>query len=95
VIFVHGCYWHGHGCKRGGSGAKSNIEYWSAKIQRNVRRDEETIAKLVQAGWRVKVVWECEIHDVSKLFHDLSAFLDDADGERKPAGVSGGLLVGR
>ena len=62
VIFIHGCFWHGHeGCKHFVL-PKSNIEYWKSKILRNQQRDKETILKLQQQGWRVIVVWECEIN---------------------------------
>lgn len=75
VIFVHGCYWHGHGCKRGGSGAKSNVEYWGPKIARNISRDADASRKLEQAGWRVMTIWECELKDHSALAVSLAEFL--------------------
>src|SRR5690242_11130619 len=46
VVFVHGCYWHGHGCKRGGGGPKSNQEYWGPKLSRTKARDAANIQKL-------------------------------------------------
>ena len=58
VIFVHGCFWHRHGCelfKLPGS----NPRFWSEKLGLNAARDERTCATLVQAGWRVATVWEC------------------------------------
>ena len=62
VIFINGCFWLGHeGCKHFVL-PKSNIEYWKSKILRNQQRDKETILKLQQQGWRVIVVWECEIN---------------------------------
>ena len=61
VIFINGCFWHGHeGCKYFVL-PKSNIEYWKSKIFGNQQRDRETILKLQQQGWRVIIVWECEI----------------------------------
>lgn len=61
VIFVNGCFWHGHeGCKHFVL-PKSNIEYWESKILGNQQRDKEVILKLQQQGWRVIIVWECEI----------------------------------
>ncbi len=60
VVFVHGCFWHGHDC-----GAcripQTNREYWTAKIARNVRRDGESAATLSASGWRVATVWECAL----------------------------------
>lgn len=60
VVFINGCFWHMHGCSRS-SIPKSNPEYWIPKIQRNVERDTENYKKLEDAGWRVFVVWECEL----------------------------------
>lgn len=61
VIFVHGCFWHGHACKRGARAPKSNAEYWNAKIARNKARDKNNAAALKKLGWRVVTVWECEL----------------------------------
>lgn len=60
VIFVNGCFWHKHDCKRFVWPA-SNEDYWKKKILRNVERDEVNIKKLEELGWRVFVVWECEL----------------------------------
>jgi DNA mismatch endonuclease (patch repair protein) len=59
VVFVHGCFWHGHHCKRG-SEPSSNIEFWRDKIDGNRRRDRRSIRRLRRDGWRVVVVWECQ-----------------------------------
>lgn len=61
VIFVHGCFWHGHNCKRGAREPKSNVDYWREKIARNKRRDKMNAAALRKLGWRVITVWECEL----------------------------------
>ncbi|MEM9617297.1 MAG: very short patch repair endonuclease [Pseudomonadota bacterium] len=61
VIFVHGCFWHGHDCKRGARIPKSNTAYWLEKIARNKLRDKKSAAELKKLGWRVITVWECEI----------------------------------
>ncbi|WP_309628956.1 very short patch repair endonuclease [Brevundimonas sp.] len=61
VVFVHGCFWHGHDCARGSRKPKANADYWSAKLARNVARDREVIARLTHAGWRVVTVWECDL----------------------------------
>jgi DNA mismatch endonuclease (patch repair protein) len=63
AIFVHGCFWHGHDCKRGARAPKANAAYWSAKIARNVERDARVQGALAEAGWRALVVWECELKD--------------------------------
>jgi len=59
VIFVHGCFWHGHDCARGDRQPKTNSEYWSRKIERNVARDLEHREALAGLGWKVLTVWEC------------------------------------
>jgi DNA mismatch endonuclease (patch repair protein) len=61
VIFVHGCFWHGHDCARGARQPKTNAGYWSAKIARNRDRDRAHLAALRAQGWQVRFVWECEI----------------------------------
>jgi DNA mismatch endonuclease (patch repair protein) len=60
VIFVHGCFWHGHGCKRGARTPKTNVEYWVAKVARNKARDRRNTKALRERGWSVITVWECE-----------------------------------
>ena len=67
VIFVHGCFWHRHlGCKRA-STPSSNTMYWQRKFERNMARDEQNKAYLISDGWRVLVIWECELKDVAGL----------------------------
>ncbi|MHB2165630.1 very short patch repair endonuclease [Alsobacter sp. R-9] len=62
AVFVHGCFWHRHkGCKAANM-PKSNIEFWKRKFDRNVQRDAERKERLEQLGWRVEIVWECELH---------------------------------
>jgi len=67
VIFVHGCFWHGHDCARGARMPKTNADYWSAKIARNVERDARHLEALRVDGWRTLVVWECEIRKPTLL----------------------------
>jgi DNA mismatch endonuclease, patch repair protein len=66
VIFVHGCFWHGHNCKRGSRVPKSNQEYWLAKIRRNRERDQRARKQLRSLGWIVLVVWECALNRPEK-----------------------------
>ena len=77
VIFVHGCFWHGHDCARGARRPKTNAEYWIAKITRNRRRDNETYRLLADAGWTLCVIWECELRDAQHLRRKIEMFLDD------------------
>jgi len=60
VIFVNGCFWHKHDCERF-VWPSSNQEYWRQKILGNVERDKRNIALLMEAGWRIIIVWECEL----------------------------------
>lgn len=67
VIFVHGCFWHRHvGCQFTTT-PSSNKEFWSEKLSKNAERDKRQIADLIQAGWRVIVVWECGLRNASKM----------------------------
>lgn len=84
ALFVHGCFWHGHGCPRGARTPKANRAYWIAKIARNRARDEAALAALQAAGWRVELVWECELKDRSALELRLKALLS-ATPPRKAA----------
>ena len=66
VVFVHGCFWHRHhGCSIATT-PKSNIDFWVEKFDRNVARDRRNILALQALGWRVYVVWECELTSVIK-----------------------------
>ncbi len=67
VVFVHGCFWHGHkGCRHADL-PKSNLEYWKSKIEKNIDRDAKNVDLLVNAGWKVIVLWECYIKDKKSL----------------------------
>lgn len=76
AIFVHGCFWHGHDCKRGARAPKNNAAYWAAKIARNRERDVAHEQDLVTMGWRVLTVWECELKAPEELTLRLRAFLE-------------------
>lgn len=62
MIFINGCFWHMHNCRKF-VWPKSNDEYWKKKIYANVERDNYNYEKLKALGWRVIVVWECEVND--------------------------------
>jgi DNA mismatch endonuclease, patch repair protein len=75
VVFVHGCFWHRHeNCKHCYT-PKSNIEFWQAKFDNNVSRDERVREKLIRLGWKVAVIWECETADLPSLRSTLQAYL--------------------
>ena len=75
VIFVHGCFWHGHGCVRGARVPKGNREYWLKKISGNRTRDQKNLARLTTAGWKALVIWECDLRNERKLKAQLTKFL--------------------
>lgn len=60
IIFVHGCFWHGHSCKCAALPA-TNVEFWRQKIFNNKERDKKVISDLEQRGWHVIVVWQCQL----------------------------------
>lgn len=64
VIFVHGCFWHGHGVD--GHIPHSNSEFWQKKIERNKQRDERNKAELRRMGWRVMTIWECQLKPAAR-----------------------------
>lgn len=60
IVFIHGCFWHKHDCGRFHL-PKSNTDYWEEKINRNVERDKGVLTQLVATGWRVFIIWECQL----------------------------------
>ena len=76
VIFVHGCFWHLHKECRDGRMPKSNLEYWVPKLNNNVERDAAHQSALSELGWKVIVVWECEIlKDLKQVVSTLKMFI--------------------
>ena len=76
AIFVHGCFWHRHGCCKTTT-PKSNTEYWLPKFEANVARDRRKHAELKRAGWRVAVVWECGV--VGARAEGFDALVDELE----------------
>lgn len=72
TMFVHGCFWHGHDCKLGRA-PRSNAAYWGPKIAANQARDARKIEALKRLGWRVLVVWQCQltVKDVEPVLDNL------------------------
>jgi DNA mismatch endonuclease (patch repair protein) len=66
VVFVHGCFWHGHDCKAGRLPA-TNTEFWETKVSKNRQRDELAVSRLREQGWNPLQVWECELRDRAGL----------------------------
>lgn len=75
VIFVNGCFWHGHDCPRGRPAAKTNAAFWAEKISKNKARDARNAAALRKAGWRVLTVWQCRLKK-PVLLQRLTKFLE-------------------
>jgi DNA mismatch endonuclease (patch repair protein) len=72
VIFVHGCFWHRHiGCRRTTS-PKTRMNFWNQKFDRNIERDKENRQELLELGWRVITVWECETRNSEGLRQRLA-----------------------
>ncbi len=84
AVFVHGCFWHGHDCRRGDRPPKANAAYWSAKIARNRARDVRIQSELRTRGWRTEVIWECELKDADGLRARLVQCLAAEGGEWDP-----------
>lgn len=85
VIFVHGCFWHGHpdpACKEAVP-PKSRLDYWLPKLSRNKERDASNVQALEAAGWRILIVWECGTKDAAAVAMRLHEFLG-------PPGTRGG-----
>jgi DNA mismatch endonuclease, patch repair protein len=75
IIFVHGCFWHGHeGCRRSAR-PTSNESFWDRKLTGNIERDKRNQDKLREMGWQVLIVWECEVKDAKRLSLILERFL--------------------
>ncbi len=74
VLYDHGCFCHGHDCNKGRL-PKSKLVYWRPKIEANKERDLRSIAALLEMGWNVAIVWQCELRDVTALVAKLDNFL--------------------
>jgi len=83
AIFVNGCFWHRHsGCRRAYS-PKSRVEFWTAKFQSNVTRDRQARLQLRRLGWRVAVVWECQLRSPSRVRCALARLGSPEEYERR------------
>lgn len=75
IVFVHGCYWHGHRCDYG-SLPKTRVSFWKAKIAGNRERDRRVRAQLKKLGWRTFIVWQCQLRKCrTKAIEKLELFL--------------------
>lgn len=77
VIFVNGCFWHGHNCKEGHI-PKTNTEFWSKKILNNKSRDKNNIMLLRKKGWKVIPIWECNVEkNINRKINLLKTYLNE------------------
>lgn len=75
VIFVHGCFWHGHDCRAGLNRPSSNENYWTKKLERNIQRDAENLRKVKELDWSALVIWECETKNSEVMTNRICGFL--------------------
>lgn len=89
VIFVNGCFWHGHpGCRKSKMPA-SNVEFWRAKLENNIRRDAENHRRLREMGWNVAVLWACGLKaksDAVAAVGAIDALAGALDAKKEPFG---------
>lgn len=83
AVFVHGCFWHAHGCKIGQL-PKSRLDYWLPKLDRNRQRHNLAQERLVASDWQPEVIWECETRNGSELEARLRAILQRPPRSRLP-----------
>ena len=77
IVFVHGCFWHSHGCRGGRRVPGSNTVYWEHKLALNKTRDRRNRIRLYRMGWRVLVIWECQTKNTVALKNELLTFIGD------------------
>ena len=75
VIFINGCFWHIHNCKKGKSTPATNAEFWQNKREATRQRDKRNIKALKALGWDVLVIWECQLKTPEKLHQKIQSFL--------------------
>ena len=72
ALFVHGCFWHRHGCKRTSMPA-TNREFWAEKFRRTLERDRKALKELKESGWETAVIWECQLETgINRLLETLT-----------------------
>ncbi|HUX29906.1 MAG TPA: very short patch repair endonuclease [Thiobacillus sp.] len=76
IIFVNGCFWHGHESCRYAALPKTRVDFWRAKVEKNQARDRENIALLEANGWKVLTVWQCELKNTERLANRLYDFIE-------------------
>lgn len=77
VIFVHGCFWHGHNCTAGRNRPSSNKQYWTVKLEKNKKRDKNNLQSLAAIGWKSLIVWECKVKKTEYITELMKKYLND------------------
>jgi len=90
VIFVHGCFWHRHRCRRGRLNPRTNSKYWLTKLSNNRRRDVANRRRLSGMGWGILILWECQLRDLDSVATKVVAFLQ---GVRVVGGASESVAI--
>ena len=85
AIFVHGCFWHSHDNCKLASSPKTNADYWGDKLKRNRERDESKLCELQAWGFRVLVIWECEVRHGNKMHEALRSFFTTSSSSTNSA----------
>jgi DNA mismatch endonuclease, patch repair protein len=75
AIFVHGCFWHGHGCSKGRL-PKSNIAFWGPKVYATKKRDRKRLRQLRVLGWKILVIWQCQLKHPLAVRRRIVDFLE-------------------
>lgn len=76
VIFINGCFWHRHSCKKGQSMSETREKFWQEKFRRTIERDKGNKAELKKQGWRILVIWECQIKVPERIANKIRKFLE-------------------
>ncbi|MGA2915455.1 MAG: very short patch repair endonuclease [Sedimentisphaerales bacterium] len=75
VIFINGCFWHRHTCKKGRSMPATRKKFWQQKFKRTIERDKKNKNELKKLGWKILVIWECQIKNRQKIIDKISNFM--------------------
>lgn len=80
VLFIHGCFWHGHASCKKSNLPVTNAEFWKNKIDANIERDKSNIDKLRKEGWKVLIIWQCEIKNQILLTKRVNKIIEELQG---------------
>jgi DNA mismatch endonuclease (patch repair protein) len=76
VIFINGCFWHRHSCKKGISMPATRKKFWQEKFKRTIERDKQNKSKLKKLGWQILIIWECQTKRPEKIVSKIKEFLE-------------------